>query len=99
MLVYAMLSFGAILLIIALLIEPKALSKFIERPTRAKILGIWLVIIAIIAHLFDLLATPEQKEQLAKMSPPKENYYYSKPDTTKNDWNTYPFNLLNRNKK
>ena len=74
MLVYAMLYSLGILFIIALLIEPKALSKFIERPTRAKILGIWLIIVAIIAILFDLLATPEQKEQYAKMSPPKENF-------------------------
>ena len=55
-------------------------------------MGVWLVIIAI---LFDLLATPEQKEQYAKMSPPKEDYYYTKPNTTKYPiWDVYMLNPI-----
>jgi len=75
----------SLIILIVILRNPKKLNKFFKRPTKAKVLGVWLVIVTIVYYIFTL--TPEgkvyHKQIKAEIAEKQDQYYYTKPDTTK----------------
>ena len=86
----------SLVVLIFILVKPSIL-KFMKHPNRKKGFFVWLSVYMIVYYIF--AATPIGKKELAELKskyPPKENYYYSKPDTNTVMYYVYPLKLLNK---
>jgi len=77
-------------LFIIAIVKPK-LFKFLEKPTRAKALGVWLLFVILASMLISFPITPEDKATMRDAK--KAKYHYGEPVKISIDTENKPSNF------